>query len=131
MTGKFHLAVLVSIIGLATAGCHQGSADSPPQPLNIKTAEVDDVRLRAAEADSANWLTYGRTYSEQRFSPLTQIDTRNVKDLRLAWWYEMKVNRGVEATPLVADGVMYVTSAWSMVYALDARTGKELWFFDP
>lgn len=119
MRDKFLFTVLIPIIGLATAGCHQGSA------------EIGDARLRAAEADSANWLTYGRTYSEQRFSPLKQIDTRNVKDLGLAWWYQMKVNRGVEATPLVADGVMYVTSAWSMVYALDARTGKELWFFDP
>ncbi len=87
--------------------------------------------MRAADHDATDWLTYGRTYSEQRFSPLEQIDTNNVKNLGLAWWYEMKVNRGVEATPLVADGVMYVTSAWSMVYALDAKTGRELWFYDP
>lgn len=94
-------------------------------------ASVDQARLLAADEEPQNWLTYGRTYSEQRFSPLAQITTENVKRLGLAWTYEFRDGRGVEATPIVVDGVMYVTSAWSIVYALDAKTGNELWVFDP
>ena len=78
-----------------------------------------------------DWTSYGRDYSEQRFSPLEQIRTGNVSRLGVAWVYAMRDGRGVEATPLVIDGVMYVTSAWSIVYALDARTGRELWVYDP
>jgi quinohemoprotein ethanol dehydrogenase len=93
--------------------------------------EVDDAALRAADADSANWITYGRTYSEQRFSPLKQIDELSVGGLGLAWSYDLGTLRGVEATPLVEDGVLYTTSAWSLVYAFDARTGNLLWQYDP
>ena len=88
-------------------------------------------RLVAADQDRANWLLHGRDAGEQRYSPLEQVNTRTIGQLGLAWSYTMKVPRGVEATPLVVDGVMYVTSAWSIVYALDARTGKELWVYDP
>src|SRR6202790_3987361 len=93
--------------------------------------EVDDAALRAADSDSANWITYGRTYSEQRFSPLKQIDEQSVSKLGLAWSYDLETLRGVEATPLVKDGVMYTTSSWSIVYAFDAKTGKQLWTYDP
>jgi quinohemoprotein ethanol dehydrogenase len=96
-----------------------------------RASEVDDAALRAADGDSADWLTYGRTYSEQRFSPLTQIDEQSVGKLGLAWSYDLETLRGVEATPLVKDGVIYVTSAWSLVYAFDARTGALLWKYDP
>src|SRR5580658_8057616 len=104
---------------LASAGCAR------------KTSEVDDAALRAADGDTANWITYGRTYSEQRFSPLKQIDEQSVGKLGLAWSYDLETLRGVEATPLVKDGVMYTTSSWSIVYAFDAKTGKELWNYDP
>ena len=86
---------------------------------------------RAAADNRADWLTHGRTYDEQRFSPLAAIDQGNVKDLKLAWYFDLDTKRGQEATPLVVDGTMYVTSAWSKVFALDARTGKEKWRFDP
>jgi len=104
---------------LASAGCAR------------RTSEVDDAALRAADGDSANWITYGRTYSEQRYSPLKQIDEQSVGKLGLAWSYDLETLRGVEATPLVKDGVLYTTSAWSLVYAFDARTGKLLWSYDP
>jgi quinohemoprotein ethanol dehydrogenase len=93
--------------------------------------EVDDAALRAADSDSANWLTYGRTYSEQRFSPLKQIDEQSVSRLGLAWSMDFPTIRAYEATPLVLDGVMYTTGPWSVVYALDARTGAQLWTYDP
>ncbi|MDR3513006.1 MAG: PQQ-dependent dehydrogenase, methanol/ethanol family [Caulobacteraceae bacterium] len=92
---------------------------------------MDGARLLAADQDPGNWMSHGRTYSEQRFSPLDKINTSNVKDLGLAWSFELSTNRGVEATPIVVDGTMYMTSAWSMVYALNAKTGQLLWRYDP
>ena len=92
---------------------------------------VDGARITHAESDAANWLTYGRTYSEQRFSPLTAINADNANRLGLVWFADLDTNRGQEATPLVIDGVMYVSTAWSMVKAYDARNGKLLWSFDP
>ena len=93
--------------------------------------QVDDAALRDADSDSANWITYGRTYSEQRFSPLKKIDEQSVSRLGLAWSMDFPTMRAYEATPLVKDGVMYTTGAWSVVYALDARTGAQLWTYDP
>jgi quinohemoprotein ethanol dehydrogenase len=78
-----------------------------------------------------NWDAYGRDSTEQRFSPIEEINTSNVTKLGLTAAYEMRDGRGVEATPLEVDGTLYVTSAWSIVYALDAVTGKERWVFEP
>jgi PQQ-dependent dehydrogenase (methanol/ethanol family) len=86
---------------------------------------------RIAAADASEWLTYGRTYDEQRFSPLSQINRDTVGRLGLAWWAEFDTDRGQEATPLEADGVLYTTTAWSKVYAFDAKTGERLWSYDP
>jgi len=94
-------------------------------------AQVDDARLRNADAESGQWFTVGRTYDEQRYSPLTQINTQNVSRLGLAWYYDLDTNRGQEASPIVVDGVLYVTSAWSKVYAFDAKSGRLLWQYDP
>jgi quinohemoprotein ethanol dehydrogenase len=82
-------------------------------------------------ADAADWLSYGRTYDEQRFSPLSQIDAATVGRLGVAWWAEFDTDRGQEATPLVHDGVLYTTTAWSKVRAFDAATGAPLWSYDP
>ena len=94
-------------------------------------ANVDATRLTEADKDPGNWMTYGRTYSEQRFSPLARITADNVKQLGLAWYADLDTNRGQEATPLVIDGVLYVSTAWSMVKAYDAKTGTLLWSYDP
>ena len=96
-----------------------------------RMAAVDSKRLLNAASDPANWITHGGTYMEQRYSTLTDVNTGNVAKLGLAWSYDLDTNRGQEATPLVIDGVMYTTTAWSKVVALDAATGKELWRFDP
>ncbi len=111
-----------------TARCSASCWLIRPRPL---AGDVDTARLLAAPANNADWLTHGRTYDEQRFSPLAKIHQGNVNELKLAWFYDFDTTRGQEATPLVIDGVMYVTSAWSKVFALDARTGRELWRFDP
>ena len=100
------LLMLCSLIG----GFVPAKADGPP-------ANVDSKRMGEADREPGNWMSYGRTYSEQRFSPLDQITADNVKKLGLAWYADFDTNRGQEATPLVIDGVLYVSIAWSMVNA--------------
>lgn len=92
---------------------------------------VDGTRIEAAAALGKEWLSHGLGYSEQRFSPLTQINDQNVKNLGLAWYLDLENNRGLEATPLLVDGVLYTTLSWSRVIAVDARTGKLKWAYDP
>jgi quinohemoprotein ethanol dehydrogenase len=96
---------------------------------------VDGQRLRAAElgesAEAGQWMNYGRTWSEQRFSPLQRIDEHNVGRLGLAWYDDLNTYRGVQATPLFVDGVLYNASVWNVVTAYDARDGKKLWTYDP
>ena len=86
-------------------------------------ANVDGKRIVAADQEPGNWMSHGRTYDEQRYSPLEQINQQNVGKLGLAWSYKLDLDRGVEATPIVVDGVMYTTGPFSVVYALDARDG--------
>jgi len=98
----------------------------------VKVARaIDDAALRGADARPGEWITHGRTYAETRFSTLKQIDAANVKTLGLAWSFDTDTTRGLEATPIIVDGVMYTTGSWSVVFALDARTGKQLWKWDP
>jgi PQQ-dependent dehydrogenase (methanol/ethanol family) len=92
---------------------------------------VDAARITEADREPGNWLTYGRTYSEQRFSPLKQITEQNAHELGLAWYFDLETRRGQESTPLVVDGVMYFTTAWSRVVAVDASTGAQIWTYDP
>lgn len=107
------------------------AAPDDPAPASAPFAALDDARLRNAAATPEEWLTHGGTYDEQRYARLDAINTGNVGDLGVAWTYDLATARGVESTPIVVDGVMYVTSAWSVVYALNARTGEELWVHDP
>ena len=107
-----------------------GPKKEAPAPEEKGFAAVDTQRIETASGGE-EWLTYGGTYDEQRHSTLAAINTDNVDQLGVAWTFDLATNRGVEATPIVVDGVMYVTSAWSLVYALDAKTGEELWEHDP
>jgi quinohemoprotein ethanol dehydrogenase len=97
----------------------------------VTGAPVNGARIANADAEPGNWLSYGRTYSEQRYSPLAKINDKNASRLGLAWFADLDTNRAQEATPLVVDGVMYITTAWSLVKAYDARTGRLLWAYDP
>ena len=94
---------------------------------------VTDARVIAApEVEPGSWLPYGQTYKEQRFSQLTQINTDTVDRLGLAWTKQIgDYNMRMQGTPLVVDGVMYVTNGWSVIHALDATTGEEIWTYDP
>ncbi|WP_332766101.1 PQQ-dependent dehydrogenase, methanol/ethanol family [Phenylobacterium sp.] len=103
------------------AACGQGGT---------KAGDVDGARIAAASGNG-EWLSYGRTYDEQRYSPLDKINASNVAGLGLAWMHEFDTDRGQEATPIMVDGVLYTTSAWSKVYAFDAKTGELKWSYDP
>ena len=94
-------------------------------------AEVTEARLAHPEAEPQNWLSTGHDRGEARFSALKSIDASNVARLGLAWYYDLDTHRGQEATPVVVDGVMYTTSAWSKVQAFDAASGRLLWQYDP
>jgi PQQ-dependent dehydrogenase (methanol/ethanol family) len=101
-------------------------------PSDARAAEqVDRTTLIGAADNNAEWLTTGRTWDEQRFSPLKQINTANARQLGLAWFADLDTSRGQEATPLVIDGTVYVTTAWSKVKAYDAVSGKLRWQYDP
>jgi len=115
------------------AGCGNRASQPPGQGRTASPgmASVDAARITDADREPGNWLTYGRTYSEQRFSPLKQITEQNVQQLGLGWYFDLDTRRGQESTPLVVDGVMYFTTAWSKVVALDAASGELLWSYDP
>ena len=92
--------------------------------------EIDAQRLVNAAGEPENWLTYGGTYNAWRYSPLDQVNRDNVTDLAAAWVFQTGVvDGGFSCTPLVADGVMYITSSWNRVFAIDAVTGEELWHY--
>src|SRR5687768_2126777 len=117
------------IIATLLGACQQQKDLAPSTRRTF--ANVDDARLARAESNADDWLSYGRTYNEQRFSSLQQINANNVGQLELAWFHDLDTNRGQEATPIVVDGVMYTSTAWSKVIALNAATGKALWTYDP
>lgn len=104
---------------------------APLATLSIADAPDFGNRIINADREPHNWLSHGRSYDEARYSPLDQIDQNNVGKLGLAWFYDLDTSRGQEATPLVVDGVLYTSSAWSKVQAFDAVSGGLLWQFDP
>lgn len=91
---------------------------------------VTGARLLAAGSDSANWLTHGRDYANQRFSPLDGVNRDTVKKLVPKWIYQTGISATFQTTPLVADGIMYLSAPFSHVIALDAKTGRELWRYE-
>lgn len=109
----------------------QPASKVTPDFIRAATAKVDGATIEANERNTRNWPSYGLDYAETRFSKLKQINADNVGKLGLVWSYDLESSRGVEATPVVIDGIMYVTASWSIVHAIDTRTGKRLWTFDP
>lgn len=99
--------------------------------LSNSLSAVTKQQLEDAASQSTQWISHGRDYAETRFSPLKQITTENVDQLKLAWYADLTRSTGLEATPLVADGVLYTTGHWNVVLAFDAATGEELWRYDP
>src|SRR6185503_179866 len=123
-------ALAWALIGPSTAVAQNAPAAAPaaqattPDRIKAATGAVDAAAIQANAATSKDWPTVGADYGETRYSKLAEITSTNIKDLGLVWTYNLESTRGVEATPLVVDGVMYVTASWSVVHAIDVRTGK-------
>jgi quinohemoprotein ethanol dehydrogenase len=130
-----HLVHAALAIGLGAviscSGAAAQNAKGSPDHIKAVTSAVDGDSIKANTATSNDWPTVGLDYAETRFSKLKQINTDNVRDLGLKWSYNLESVRGIEATPLVVDGIMYVSASWSVVHAIDARTGKRIWTYDP
>ncbi len=105
--------------------------DENRAPRRAPYGQINRAVLLAADRHPQSWLTTGRDFGKGHYSPLNQINTRTVSRLGLAWEYDTHTTRGLEATPIVVDGVLYTTGPVGQVYALLAATGKELWTFDP
>jgi quinohemoprotein ethanol dehydrogenase len=128
-------SVLVLGCVLLSGGCRNnsepaGSATKPTMTAH-RAADVDEKRIVDADKEPQNWLSVGRNYAEDRFSPLASINEQNAGRLGLAWFVDLNTKIGSETTPLVVDGVMYTVGAWNVIYALDAKSGRELWRYDP
>ena len=121
-TMKSFLAVAPLVAFLGIASCSR-AVERP--------AETTDAALRDADHDAADWLMYGRTYDDHRFSPLNEINEQTISQLGLVWSREFTTTRGLEATPLIENGVLFTTEAWSIVDAFNAKTGERLWTYDP
>jgi quinohemoprotein ethanol dehydrogenase len=119
---KIVFAVISVVALLGIASC----ARSVANPV-----ETTDATLRDADHDAGNWLMYGRTYDDHRFSPLNQINEQTISKLGLVWSQEFTTTRGLEATPLVENGILFTTESWSIVHAFNAKTGEALWTYDP
>jgi quinohemoprotein ethanol dehydrogenase len=126
-----HAWCLTAALAMVGAAQAQSPAKGSPEHIRVATAKVNEAFMKANTRQTADWPSYGLDYAETRFSRLNQINAGNVKDLGLVWSYNLESTRGVEATPLVVDGIMYVTASWSIVHAVDVRTGKRIWTFDP
>ena len=135
-------AVAIAVLLLASCGNEPSDLPGPGEPITAPESDtpqtaspakfiIDGERIRQADNEPGNWLSHGRTYSEQRFSPLDQINAMNVSDLGLAWAFATGSGRGHEATPIVVDGTMFLTLPWSKVVALNAATGEPMWNYDP
>src|SRR5262245_42206065 len=99
--------------------------ESKPAPASPVTQEM----LSAAAKDTHNFLHTNGNYDQTRYSPLKQITTANVSKLRPAWIFQTEVKESLETTPIVVNGVMYITTSFSHVYALNAKTGEQYWHY--
>jgi quinohemoprotein ethanol dehydrogenase len=123
---------LAAVLTLCLAACSEMSPDVTTDTTSVSVAGViTDERIRSHDDEPGAWLAHGRTYDERRFSPLTTINRDNVDSLGLAWKLDLGTKRSQESTPIVVDGVMYFSSTWSRVYAVDAVTGEVRWKYDP
>ena len=126
------LFLLPTVAFMVTAWAEEDETSTEPVAESRPPGWVDEARIIAAgEAEPGSWLAHGQTYDELRFSTLTDINRDTVGTLGLAWVKNLDNPFRQQSTPLVIDGVMYFTDPWSVAYAVDAKTGEEIWRFDP
>ncbi len=125
-------ALAAIVLAALVAACGRQAAEKPVDAAPTTSfGAIDKQRLLAADQAPGDWLTSGRDFGKTHFSPLNQITRENAGRLGFAWHYETRTNRGLEATPIVVDGIMYTSGVTGRVYALHADTGEQLWAFDP
>ena len=127
------LVLFPALLGLSlpSSAWAQSGTEAKPDRIKANISRVDSDFIEANTKRSRDWPTVGLDYAETRFSKLNQINTDNVRDLGLVWSYNLESSRGIEATPLVVDGIMYQSAPWNVVHAIDVRTGIKIWSFDP
>src|ERR1700728_3013554 len=131
--GKYAItgAALLGVVGLLTmpASAQEVKQDAKSASGNATISPVTQDQLDKADKSASNFLLTNGNYAQTRFYPANQITRANVKDLHVAWIFQTDVKESLETSPIVVDGVMYVTTSFSHVYALDAKTGEELWHY--
>lgn len=128
------IVVVGIVLAALAAGCSQPSAPPPKAaatPPPPRAGAINAARLANATSEPDQWLATGRDGAGTYFSPLTDINRDNVGSLGFAWERRLGTHRGLEATPVVVDGVLYTTGVFGWVYAMDAATGAERWTYDP
>jgi alcohol dehydrogenase (cytochrome c)/quinohemoprotein ethanol dehydrogenase len=118
---------MIRILALAAGFLVSAASSGHDAPA----ANVTGARLLKAAEEPGQWMTYGGTYSEQRFSPLRKVDANNVSTLGLQWFADYETNQNQHGSPLYIDGVIYVSTARNVVYAFDAKSGEQLWKYNP
>jgi quinohemoprotein ethanol dehydrogenase len=128
----FSLSLVAAALTIGLSGCAgRAPPASVPAPVQPSPGALDAARLAAAASEPDQWFTPGRDSTGAYYSPLADINVGNVSRLGFAWQYHLGSHRGLEATPIVIDGVMYAVGNFGHVYVLDAATGRELWTYDP
>jgi alcohol dehydrogenase (cytochrome c) len=125
-------AALLGVVGLLTTpvGAQEVKQDAKSASGNVTISPVTQDQLDKADKNASNFLLTNGNYAQTRFYPAKQIDRDNVKNLHVAWIFQTDVKESLETSPIVVDGVMYVTTSFSHVYALDAKTGVQLWHYN-
>jgi quinohemoprotein ethanol dehydrogenase len=122
--------IMVVVAAVAMAGCAEPSSRADSETA-LEGGTVVDAEALAAVGNGDNWLAYGRNFSEQRYSPLAQVDDGNVSQLGVAWYVDLPNDRSLVGTPLVVDGVLYYEGSYNVLRAVDAKSGELLWEYDP
>lgn len=128
---RFPSPIVLFVLAFTIVQCSTKPEHGSEAHIRLATEMIDDDYLANADNTPENWVTYGKNYAEDRYSGLTQINRDNVGRLGLAWALNLETTRGIEATPLVADGIMFLSGPWSKVFAVNALTGKMIWKYDP
>ncbi|MFC2125832.1 PQQ-dependent dehydrogenase, methanol/ethanol family [Bacteroidota bacterium] len=128
---KLQSNFILFVLPILLLGCEKTYQPGTPEHITHITSRINDDVLAKADEVPGDWMSHGKNYYEDRFSPLDQISKTNIDSLGLAWSLTLGTKRGIEATPLVVDGIMFLTGPWSIVYAVDARTGEKLWTYYP
>ena len=125
-------AALLGVVGLLTApvSAQEVKQDAKSAAGHATISAVTQDQLDKADKSASNFLLTNGNYAQTRFYPAKQIDRDNVKNLHVAWIFQTDVKESLETSPIIVDGVMYVTTSFSHVYALDAKTGVQLWHYN-